>query len=208
PGVKGYIEYKKYKSSDEWLKENMLYGDGKLKGSIPTQPAAGKIIYNVWLHENGQFKMINAKPVIIRFTGSVPAYVLIPHIILMFLAMLLSNFTGMKAVFRIAPLKKNILFVVITLFSGGLILGPVVQKYAFGEFWTGWPFGHDLTDNKTLVAFVFWFIALIAALKNRKSAGTWVIVAAIVLLLMYLIPHSMWGSELDYASGTITTGNN
>ncbi len=37
------------------------------------------------------------------------------------------------------------------LLVGGMILGPVVQKYAFGVFWTGVPWGWDLTDNKTLV---------------------------------------------------------
>ena len=35
---------------------------------------------------------------------------------------------------------------------GGFILGPLVQNYAFGELWTGVPFGWDLTDNKTLIA--------------------------------------------------------
>ena len=38
-----------------------------------------------------------------------------------------------------------------TLGLGGMILGPIVQKYAFGAYWTGIPFGHDLTDAKNLV---------------------------------------------------------
>ena len=25
---------------------------------------------------------------------------------------------------------------------GGMIMGPVVQKFAFGEFWTGFPLWH------------------------------------------------------------------
>jgi hypothetical protein len=28
----------------------------------------------------------------------------------------------------------------------------------------------------------------------------------IVLLLVYLIPHSMFGSSLDYSTGTVVTG--
>ncbi len=47
-----------------------------------------------------------------------------------------------------------------------MILGPIVQKYAFGELWTGIPFGWDLTDNKTLIAFLFWILAVI---MNRKK---------------------------------------
>ena len=46
------------------------------------------------------------------------------------------------------------------LFAGGMILGPVVQNFAFGELWTSVPFSWDLTDNKTLVAFTFWIIAV------------------------------------------------
>ncbi|MCK4406396.1 MAG: hypothetical protein KAV44_01845, partial [Bacteroidales bacterium] len=85
----------------------------------------------------------------------------------------------------------------ICLFIGGLILGPIVQKFAFDAFWTGWPWGHDLTDNKTIVAFIFWLIALIRLIKNKEKSG-WALVASIVLLVIYLIPHSVLGSEIDY----------
>ena len=90
------------------------------------------------------------------------------------------------------------------LFAGGMILGPVVQNFAFGELWTSVPFSWDLTDNKTLVAFTFWIIAV---------AGNWIkdrpylsILAAIILLLVYSIPHSMFGSELDYSTKVIRQG--
>src|SRR5665811_2160622 len=33
-------------------------------------------------------------------------------------------------------------------------LGDVYKRQ--GDLWTGWPFGGDWTDNKTLFAFVFW----------------------------------------------------
>jgi uncharacterized membrane protein len=72
-----------------------------------------------------------------------------------------------------------------------------VQKYAFGAYWTGWPFGHDLTDNKTALAFIAWLIAVIKLRKNREARG-WAIAAALVLLLVYLVPHSVLGSEIDH----------
>jgi hypothetical protein len=90
------------------------------------------------------------------------------------------------------------------LIIGGLILGPMVQKYAFGELWTGIPFGWDLTDNKTLIGFIFWFIAVWKIRKEDKYL--WVIIAAIVLLAIYSIPHSMFGSELNYETGKVVTG--
>jgi hypothetical protein len=73
-----------------------------------------------------------------------------------------------------------------------------VQKFAFGALWTGFPFGYDLTDNKTLIAFIGWIIAIIAGRNGRPARG-WVLAAAILLLIIFLIPHSLLGSELDYS---------
>jgi hypothetical protein len=42
--------------------------------------------------------------------------------------------------------------------------------------------------------------------KDRNKKG-WALAASIILLAVYLIPHSMFGSELDYATGEIETGN-
>jgi len=101
---------------------------------------------------------------------------------------------------------------------GGLVLGPIVQKYAFGAFWTGWPFGGDLTDNKTLGMWLAWVVA-IAVWSRRKDPSDriarWTTVAAaLVMVAVYLVPHSLRGSQLDYgkaqaggaAKDAITTG--
>jgi hypothetical protein len=84
------------------------------------------------------------------------------------------------------------------LIAGGLVLGPIVQKYAFGSLWTGWPFGHDLTDNKTLIAFIAWLPATIAAARRAKTRIA-VIAGWVVMMGIFLIPHSMRGSELDWS---------
>jgi hypothetical protein len=85
-----------------------------------------------------------------------------------------------------------------TLFFGGLVFGPIVQKFAFGDFWTGVPFGIDLTDNKTLIAFIGWLLALFAVWKY-KSPRIAVIAASALMLIIFIIPHSTLGSELDYS---------
>jgi hypothetical protein len=96
------------------------------------------------------------------------------------------------------------LFTTIFLLFGGLFLGPVMQKFAFGAYWTGWPmqgifkFG-DMTDNKTAVAFIFWILALYKLWKNPEKRG-WALLAAVVLFLVYMIPHSMMGSEIDHTA--------
>ena len=124
----------------------------------------------------------------------------------MFLAMLYSSRTGIEALAKGPKVQPYSLFTLIFLLVGGLILGPVVQKFAFGAYWTGWPFGEDLTDNKTAVAFLGWLVAYFAVRRNSKNRYT-AIIAAVILLAVYLIPHSMFGSELDYVKGTIETGN-
>ena len=54
---------------------------------------------------------------------------------------------------------------------GGFVLGPAVQKQAFGEWWSGVPYGWDLTDNKTLLAFLAWLPAIIPMWRGRPSRG-------------------------------------
>ena len=203
--ITGFIEYRKYNTNEAWLKTPLFVEDDKLIGKLPQQPAAGKLMYNVTLISAGNQTVLNEEPIVIRFKGAVPAFVLLPHILLMFLAMLFSTRTGIEALIKGGKTYKYSWITLVLLLCGGMILGPVVQKYAFGAFWTGWPFGQDLTDNKTLVAFVAWIIAVIR-LRKDPAKGRWAIAAAIILLAVYLIPHSMFGSELDYSTGEIGTG--
>ncbi|MDP3445020.1 MAG: hypothetical protein Q8T08_19340, partial [Ignavibacteria bacterium] len=78
-----------------------------------------------------------------------------------------------------------------------------MQYYAFGEFWTGFPFGYDLTDNKTLIAMIGWLIALFM-LKRSAKPIKWVLAAALIMFIVYLIPHSVLGSEHDYSKSEQT----
>lgn len=202
--IKGIIEYRRYKSHDEWTSEDMYYENGALTYVLPHQPPAGKVMYSITLiDDKGNNYELTDEPVIIRFKGHVPAYVLIPHIVIIFLAMVFSARTGLEAAFGGDNLYRDALWTVILLLIGGLIFGPIIQKYAFDAYWTGWPFGNDLTDNKTLVAFIVWIIALWKIRKN-KNKRLWAIIGSVVLLIVFLIPHSVLGSELDYTQQQIS----
>lgn len=182
-----------------------IYNENGFYAAIPPQPAAGKIQYYLEITDkNGTKEYFKDIPMVIRFKGAVPASILIPHIFIMFLAMFFSNLAGLMAVGKRLRYKFYAVLTMILLITGGLILGPLVQKYAFGDLWTGVPFGWDLTDNKTLICLIFWIIAVI---KLRKEySPLWVIVAALVMLVIYSIPHSMFGSELNYETGKVITG--
>ncbi len=196
--IGGYYEFRRYKSHDQWSRVPLKREAESLLATLPKQPPAGKVMYQITLTDSaGNQYDLTGEPVIMRFKGEVPVSVIIPHIILIFSAMLFSTRTGFEAIFNRPRQYSYTVATVILMLVGGMILGPVVQKYAFGAFWTGWPFGHDLTDNKTLVAFIFWVIALARARIKGKGRG-WILAASVVTLLVFLIPHSVLGSELDY----------
>jgi hypothetical protein len=196
--ITGYVIYKRHKTDDPWNNVPMVRKEGSLQAKLPHQPPAGKLEYKVILaYKDKETSLSGDMPVIIRFKGAVPGPVLVPHIIVMFLAMLVSTRAGIEALDRKKNPRKYALWAAGLLFLGGIILGPLVQKFAFGELWTGFPFGYDLTDNKTLIALLGWIVALIAGRKGKPARG-WVLGASILLLVIFLIPHSLLGSELDY----------
>ena len=206
------IFYKKYKTNDELtivdMKRMLPEGDDDevLSATLPEQPAAGKVEYYIELSKGGESVFIQKdEPVVVRFKGFVPRYILIPHILFMIISLFAGTRAGVEAIAGGDKTRKYAIVTLIVLFIGGLILGPLVQLYAFGELWTGWPFGGDWTDNKTLFAWIFWLIAVIV-LKKKPHNRLWPIIAVMVLFAMYMIPHSMGGSELNNQTGKIETG--
>lgn len=204
-GITADITYKRFKIEEELTTVAFSRQDQDIVAYLPPEPAAGKLEYTVTLYAGGESYELTEEPVVIRFKGPVPSFVLLPHIVLMFLAMLFSTRTGIEALRKGDQTLTYTGLTLLFLLVGGMILGPLVQKYAFDDYWTGWPFGKDLTDNKTLVAFVAWIIAYFR-IRKKETNRWWAVVAAVILLAVYMIPHSMFGSELDYASGEVTTG--
>jgi hypothetical protein len=201
--------FKLYKSDNEYQIADFIYrADPKHAGffaEVPQQPVAGKLQYYIEITDmNGTKAYLKESPVVIRFKGDVPAFVLIPHILLMFIAMLFSTLAGLMAVIKYTKYKKYGEWTLILFFTGGMLLGPIVQFFAFGNLWTGIPFGWDLTDNKTLIALIFWILAVV--MNRKKERPLYTVIAAIVLLLVFSIPHSLFGSELNYSSGQVTQG--
>jgi len=200
--------YRHFPSKEEWNKKLFVVDESKaLSAALPTQPAAGKLEYYIEVKNATDGKIVEIskdEPIAIRFKDPVPLWALIPHIFLIFIAMLFSNVTGVMAAFNHDRYKFYGLLTIVFLLVAGFIFGPIVQKYAFGAFWTGFPFGFDLTDNKTLIAFVAWIIAWYF---NRNARRPYLsVLAAIVMIIVYSIPHSLRGSTLNYETGKVITG--
>ena len=192
--VSSQIHYRRYPSADEYTTANFVWVDSAWQTVLPVQPVAGKLQYYITI--DGKDYAAD-EPVVIRFRNDVPASILIPHILLMFAAMLFAVYTFLLVVTR----RKYSLWLKITigtLFVGGFILGPLVQHAAFGPWWAGFPYGTDLTDNKTLISFLFFIVALATL---RWKYNKWVVVLAVlVMIVIFSIPHSTYGSEYDYTT--------
>jgi len=91
--IRARLFYKRYKSESEYQIADFIYrADPKHGGffaEVPQQPVAGKLQYYIEITDlSGTKSYLKESPVVIRFKGDVPAFVLIPHILLMFIAML------------------------------------------------------------------------------------------------------------------------
>jgi hypothetical protein len=202
----GRLWFKRFGTDDPYTAIPLTRAGERLGAELPAQPPAGKLEY--WLELDGPSGAAIRIPqdpevqVVIRFKGAVPRPVLVAHITFMFLSMLFGVRAGLAALFRPCGMRWLAWTTLGCITLGGMILGPVVQDYAFGEFWTGFPFGYDLTDNKTLIMWVVWLVACaVVGLRPRsmERAGRWAVVAALLIMMaVYFIPHSLRGSTLDY----------
>lgn len=218
-GVTGTVHWRRYPLDEPFAAVPMARDDGGLAALLPHQPPAGKLEYYVVLESAaGPLRIPEGDPVVMRFKGFVPAGVLIPHVVAMFLSMMIGVRSALAAALGRPEAGRLAWFALAGITVGGLVLGPIVQKYAFGAYWTGWPFGADLTDNKTLAMWLAWLAAVVAArwrpAPADRLARAAVVAAALVMLAVYVVPHSLRGSQLDYgklqqggdAHDAITTG--
>lgn len=200
------LHYKRYRTEDSvTVLDFQLDENNQFIAQLPVQPAAGKMAYFITGNINGEEFNIPEKgedSIVLRYKDPVSNYLLIPHVVLMIIVILFGMRAGLSALFDDGTMRKWTVVAFTAMTIGGMILGPLVQKSAFGEYWTGFPFGGDFTDNKMLIMWVTWALALaIIGFKEKKKEAVSrvsVIVAAIVMTVVYLIPHSMGGSTLDF----------
>lgn len=213
--VQATLHFRRYPTDDPFTAVPMRPIGDTLVALLPAQPAAGKVEYRVEVDAPGGPVRIPGdyldgpgdaaeETVILRFKAPVPIGALVPHVLFMFFAILVGVRSGLAAGIGRADYRRYAWVALGLMTVGGMILGPIVQKHAFGAFWTGWPNGYDLTDNKTLIMWLVWVVACAVLGRReqpprRERAGRAVVaVATVVMLIVYLVPHSLRGSELDY----------
>ena len=196
PTVTGELHWRRFPSSDPIGVDPLVRRGEALEGVLPRQPPGGKLQYQIHLSSPPEVVVLPPEPAVTRFKDPVSPYVLIPHVLAMFLGMLWSTRAGLAAVTG-GPTRALAWTTLLLLVAGGFVLGPWMQHQAFGEWWTGVPFGYDLTDNKTLIAVAAWAFAAWRTWSGRPARVA-VALAALVTLVVFAIPHSVWGTQIDW----------
>lgn len=188
-------------------------GGGMWRAALLEFEKGTKIYYAFELLRNGEkaARIPEKKEsfLFIKYKGKVSAVVLIMHILFMFLSFYfmvqsLWSAIGILAGYAWkAEAVANARWVLISSFIGGWPLGFILNYQAFGVAWEGFPFGYDVTDNKTQIMFVFWFVSLLLVRgsflgrgEERDTLGARGLAAAllisfIVSLLLFIVPHSL-----------------
>ena len=156
-----------------------------------------------------RFTKDEGRPFLLRYIGEVPSYILIPHIIFMFVTVFCLAYGSVNSVYVISG-RQSVhsmaiwyFWAMAATFLGGYIFGPPMNYYAFDGFWEGVPFGTDATDNKTQLLFVYLLFVVAASLGSLtrgkfgrdafrpRVLGWFGFLGFFVMLGIYLIPHSI-----------------
>ncbi|MBI5710799.1 MAG: hypothetical protein HZC42_10915 [Candidatus Eisenbacteria bacterium] len=198
--VSGTLEWKRFRSTDPWTAVPLRREGESLVGELPHQGIGGKLWYRLRLVREGDSALIpTAGPATLRFRQHVPPWLLVPHILFMLAALLYSTRAGLEVFDPRGNVKPLAYRALALLFIGGLVLGPIVVHATSGSWWTGFPVGSDLTDNKTLIALAGWIGAVLALRQGRDGRG-WAAFAALLMLLVFMVPHSWLGAEPGHAA--------
>jgi len=202
PEVVGTVRWRHVLEGEDFQGLTMLRDGDVLVSLLPPQPAGGRIEYQlVLVGPFGLARIPSDEPVAVRFRGQASALVVLPYVAVALLSLLVGVRAGLAALFA-RPEARLLTWVTaggVTL--GGLILGPVVQRSTFGAFWSGWPFGPDPIDNRTLVVWVAWMVAAATMAPARgatdRFARTVVMAATVALVAVALLPQSLHPSRVD-----------
>jgi len=196
--VAGSVQWRRFPTSDAWDTLLLERRGDSLVAMLPHQPPAGKLAYQLRLARGGEREVFPAEPAVTRFRGAISAAVILPHLLCMFGGLILLMRAGLGAIAKEPEYPGWAKLGLLAFAFGGFVFGPWMQHQAFGEWWTGVPFGWDMTDNKTLIAVIAWLFAL-WRMRGGREARAAVIGAALVTLAVFLIPHSVFGSQIDWS---------
>lgn len=200
-----------------WASMGRIASSDTFVGVVPHQEKGRRAYYYLQV-ETPQGQVITLpdaqvpgnKSILLKFKGVVNPFVTIGHVLCMFAAvfiLLVAFFYSFDILGGRRPVHqalKPILWALLFLFIGGFPLGWVMNAQTFGApWWEAFPFGWDITDNKTQLVFLYWIMVLILVYRSLFTKDStrdlihpklfaWLTVLGTFLTLgIYLIPHSL-----------------
>lgn len=146
---------------------------------------------------------------VLRYKGKASNLVVGAHVVFMFGAFffMVMSFLAAIEILRGREDKKNAVraarWVLASSFIGGWPLGFLLNYQTFGTLWEGFPFGYDVTDNKTQVIFILWLVSLFLAWGSfigrgeekdrlgRKAFALAIVACFVISLALFVLPHSI-----------------
>lgn len=207
----GMIACYRFRGSDKVEYTSLFsFEENWFEGHLPNFGKGTRLEY--WIravNTKGEMLRVPSSPATLKYKGKVSESVLVAHIAFMFAAfffMVMSLFGAIR-ILRGQEGKRSTVaaarWVLVMSLIGGWPLGFILNRQAFGTLWEGYPFGYDITDNKTQVMFVLWLASLLLVRgsflgrgeeKDRLGARpfAYVIIASfLVSLVLFILPHSI-----------------
>ncbi len=206
-------EYQSIKMSPKPGEENVFIA------SIPIHPKGMKAWYYLEAIDRRDSEEVKitlpekssgqVDPIRLKFEGQVPAYVIIPHVLTIFAAIFFATLTLFTAVDikkgkgTLARSVKYCSVMFLFLFIGFFPFGWAMNYFAFGVLWEAFPFGRDVTDNKSQIMFLIWLSTLFTVkgtvwgkgegrnLVSDRGYSSLVIFSFIATMIILAIPHSL-----------------
>lgn len=170
----------------------------ELIARLPVLPAGELMEYFVTLQSEGRDIRLppGEETVTLQYRGFVRPEIAYPYLAGLVFMLVVGMRAGLSAIFEPASTRRYAWGAFFLLTVAGMILGILVQFYAVGEGWKGFPLGNDWGDNnKILATWGIWLAAcLILGRSTRpvtKLARFSVVVAVGVMAGLYPIPLNL-----------------
>jgi hypothetical protein len=209
--VRAYVFYRS-QGRPYQIAEMRLLEPGKYFGSIPAHGRGVKVEYYIEAKAGSDLvarvpAREKAEAFQVYFKGRPNRYLLVSHVVVIFIALFFFILSGYLA-YRALKDRRSLLYIprvaflgTIAFFIASVPLGMAVAYQTYGKPWTGFPFGSDLTDNKSLGILVYWAVCgfLYRGSLFRKDPSRDLvsmatmpyvhIAGAIITVVLFLIPH-------------------
>jgi hypothetical protein len=209
--IKAFIFYRS-KGRPFQVAEMRLLEPGRYFGSIPPQVRGDKLEYYIEARTSSDIvarvpAKQKAEGFVVSIEGRANRYLLGAHIAMIFAALFFYIFAGYLS-YQALQHRRSLLFIPRVAFLGtaaffiaSIPLGMAVAYQTYGQIWSGFPVGGDLTDNKSLAILIYWAICAVlyrGSLWRKDPSHDFLpmvtlpyvhLAGAVITVVLFALPH-------------------